>query len=297
MVVDAAQQRAREDVAGRAAAGDPPALQHHDPVGPGGGEGEVVQHHDDGVTRPGARARLREHVLLVPDVEGRGGLVEQQQARRLREDARERRTRLLPAGQRREPALGQVQDVGGEERTGDDRVVVLGLLRAGDAGAGPGRATHPDDVDHTEREAQGLLLQEHGAASGELGDREGRERLGSQELLTQRVHVSGVPGDGRERGHPRERARGGRDVAGEHPEQRGLAGAVRPDEREDLPGAHLEVDPVEDGVPVDRVPDAAREQDGGAHAHPPAVRRVRRSSQKKNGPPTSAVSIPIGRSA
>ncbi|GMA24274.1 hypothetical protein GCM10025864_20330 [Luteimicrobium album] len=234
VVVDAAQQLAREDVVGRADAGDLPALEHDDPIGPGRGEGQVVQHDDDGVARPGPRARLREHVLLVADVEGGGGLVEQQQAWRLREDACERRARLLPAGQRGEPSLGEVQDVGGEKRAGDDRVVVLGLRLAGDAAARPGRATHPHDVDDPEREAQGLLLQEHGPAAGELSDREGRDGLGGEELAGERV-VGGGARDGRERRHPRERAGRGRDVAREHAEQRGLAGAVRPDEREHLP--------------------------------------------------------------
>src|SRR5690606_35853715 len=39
------------------------------------------------------------------------------------------------------------------------------------------------------------------------------------------------------------------------------------------------------------------ERAGGHQPHPPLRWRVRRSSQKKNGPPTSAGSMPMGMSA
>src|SRR5690625_1245016 len=59
---------------------------------------------------------------------------------------------------------------------------------------------------------------------------------------------------------------------------------------------------VDDAVWSDLVADGIQGQgrsgcSGNGHAQPPALRRLRRMSQKKNGPPTREVSIPIGRSA
>src|SRR5690606_26703453 len=101
------------------------------------------------------------------------------------------------------------------------------------------------------------------------------------------------------------------DVTAEHPEEGGLAGPVGPDEGDDLAGPHGEVDAVEDRRPTEDDVGPGDGQGGGAggerlgqtgaaeepQAQPPWVRRSRRMSQRKNGPPTSEVSIPSGRSA
>jgi hypothetical protein len=95
------------------------------------------------------------------------------------------------------------------------------------------------------------------------------------------------------------------DIAGDDAQQRRLARPVGTHEGHQLPGLHGETDVLEDRRPAEgdahprdreRVP-CCWPRRLAVHDQPPAVRRVRRSSQKKNGPPTSAVSIPNGRSA
>ena len=86
-------------------------------------------------------------------------------------------------------------------------------------------------------------------------------------------------------------------VTGEHTQERRLAGAVGPDEREKAPVRDLDGHVVEDGRRPDAIRDVPRGDRRGGHAHPPARRRLRRMSQKKKGPPMSEVRTPIGRSA
>ncbi len=205
----------------------------------------------------------------MPHVERGGRLVEQQDVALLRERARERDARLLAAGQRGERARREVRDVGVGHGPRDDGVV---LGRAGRAA--PRVATHGHDVERTERERHARLLQ-HDRAS----PREVDERLPPQVDAVEQ-HASRV----------------GPGVARQHREQGRLARAVGPDERDELAAAHVQVDVVEDDGRAVRDAHAAR-REPRAHAQPPAARRVRRMSQKKNGPPTSAVSMPIGRSA
>src|SRR5690606_3036037 len=84
---------------------------------------------------------------------------------------------------------------------------------------------------------------------------------------------------------------------GHEPEQRaqegGLAGAVGADDGEPVAGAHGEVDPVEDAVPAD-----GRGHGGGVDGrrHGPRPRLVR-STKRKKGAPTMAVTTPMGISA
>ncbi|MDT4882853.1 hypothetical protein FQZ97_1188420 [compost metagenome] len=122
-----------------------------------------------------------------------------------------------------------------------------------------------------------MLLGEHGAGARHVAQLPLRQRLPVEPDL----------------------ARVGGQVAGQHREQRGLAGAVGADQGEHLAAAHAEVDGLEDRSAAVAQRDPVGGQDGGvgaAHAQPPEVRRVRRRSQKKNGPPTSEVSMPSGRS-
>ena len=93
----------------------------------------------------------------------------------------------------------------------------------------PGRAAHPDHLGDAEAERQALLLQLHRAVPGELA-----RGVGAEVAVLERD-----PAGGRV------------DVAGEHGEQRGLAGAVGPDQRDQLAGADVEVDVDEDRVAVD----------------------------------------------
>src|SRR5690606_13880980 len=93
-----------------------------------------------------------------------------------------------------------------------------------------------------------------------------------------------------------------RAVAAQHRQQRGLASTVRTHEREHAAVEDIERDVLEDAAPAELYAHAAHlEGDGGghcrAHSHPPARCRARRSRTKKNGPPMSDVSRPMGRSA
>src|SRR5690606_27877265 len=143
----------------------------------------------------------------------------------------------------------------------------------------PRSASLPDALptSRPEPEGQVVTLQQHGA----LARHRGGVELGECDAVE--LDLTDV----------------GLQVAGEDGEQCRLARAVGADERDDLSVAHVEVDVVKDLGRADRQADSTGLQCGArAHqAHPPAVRRARRSNQKKTGPPTSAVTIPIGRSA
>ena len=205
----------------------------------------------------------------MPDVESRGGLVEQVHGRVLGQQPRVGDPLLLAPGQGRHHPVRQMADVGDLHRPRHAGVVLVLPL-----GTPPDRAPHLDDLPDPEAEGQGVALQEHGATSGQL-----RRRLAVHGLAVEQ-HVAG----GR---HP---------VAGQHREQRRLSGAVGSHQGDQLAVSHVEVDVGEDGGALDPHADpAGRER--RAHAQPPAVRRARRSSQKKMGPPTRDVSMPMGRSA
>ncbi len=107
----------------------------------------------------------------------------------------------------------KLQHVGLGHRGGDDLVVpVLGRR------AGPGRAAHPHDVGDGEREGDVDPLHQHAAAHREL---------------------AGAPLAGR-RAVDLDAAGVRLEVAGHDGEQRRLAGAVGPDQREHLAGPHVE---------------------------------------------------------
>src|SRR5262249_60812974 len=74
--------------------------------------------------------------------------------------------------------------------------------------------------------------------------------------------------------------------AGEDAQQRGLAGAVRPDQAHDLAGVEREIDRLQhaSGAVADR--DAARVE---AHQSSPRSRQIR---SNRNGAPISAVTTP-----
>ena len=163
-----------------------------------------------------------------------------------------------------------MHDVGALQRLLDEAVVVVLV-----AGARPRGTPHRDDLADEEPEGQAPLLRQHGAAPGEV------ERAHRADLPLTEPDGAGVEVE----------------VAGQGGEQRGLAGAVGADERDQLSPADVEVDVVEDGAAAEADGHALGAEPGGAHAQAPEVRRARRISQKKNGPPTRLVSMPIGRSA
>src|SRR5690606_36193082 len=80
------------------------------------------------------------------------------------------------------------------------------------------------------------------------------------------------------------------DDAQDRLEQRGLAGAVGPDDRQPLAARHVEPDPMQDLAPAEPY----GEIDGVDHV---AVPRVMRRTATKNGAPTNMVTTPMGSSA
>ena len=95
-----------EHVYGRAVGDDPSAVEEQHAVGVLRGEREVVHRGDQ--RQPGLLAKAVEQVerlLLVPDVERGGRLVEQDDRRLLRERAGDDDALLLAAGERPEPPV------------------------------------------------------------------------------------------------------------------------------------------------------------------------------------------------
>ena len=84
------------------------------------------------------------------------------------------------------------------------------------------------------------------------------------------------------------RAALGRQQAEQRLEQRGLAGAVGPEQADDLAGADGEVD-----VAADRLARVAEAEAPRLEPHAQPC-RPRASSQRKNGAPTNAVRMPSG---
>ncbi|CAI7652318.1 unnamed protein product, partial [Penicillium discolor] len=268
--VDLLDPCGREDLGRRAGGGDPTAREQSDAVGVRERGVEVVQHDRD--RDPGLRppANHPHDVFVMLEVQGRRRLVEQQDPGVLGEHAGQRHPRALTAGEGGDGALPQRRDLGRRHRCRHGAVVLLG-----GRAPPPRRASHPHDLLDREGEGDGVLLQQHGALPGEVAGTDTRDRTAVEE-------------DGA--GHRS-------DVPREHAEQGGLARAVRPDEGVHLAGVDGDGRVVEDGASV---PDAHREPlapQARAHAHPPDRRRVRTRSQRKNGPPTRDVIMPMGRSA
>ena len=101
-----------------AVGGEPPLLQQQDPVGKADREVDVVQDRDHGGAALGAAARALDQIDLVPQVEARCRLIQQQEPRtmhglaagQLYQYAGEMGALLLAAGQRRQlPAAETLQ--------------------------------------------------------------------------------------------------------------------------------------------------------------------------------------------
>ena len=176
---------------------------------------------------------------------------------------------LFSTGEGRYDSIGECSHIGDRHRLLDPRcVLVLAVAPT------PNRATHLDHLTHSEPERERVPLQQDRPLTRQLGCR-----------LTTHRHAADL-----------DAASGWPDIAGEDPQQTGLAGAIGPDQGQHLTTADLKVDIAEDlGVAVREA--HRRGLHCRTHAQPPAVRRARRSNQKKTGPPTSEVSMPIGKSA
>lgn len=200
---------------------------------------QIVQDERHGRSRVRALAGDPQDVLLMAQVEGGRGLVQQQDADILCQHARQSDARALTARERAHGAVAQSGHVGRSECRIDE-VVVSVFSRC----ARPRSAPHPHYLFDGEGEGDVVLLQEN-------------RPLSCQILGGNRADGSSVELD---------RSGCGNDVPRKHSEQCRLAGAIGSDERVDLSRAQFEA-----GVLQDRR-DAAGQTQGGASVAEPGVR-------------------------
>src|SRR6266704_427205 len=181
----------------------------------------------------------------------------------LNQDPGEMRTLLLAAGKRRQLPLAEAAQSNLLQRRIDKS---LGRRATAIAGA------HVDDLLDRKREGDIDVLRQHCAMQGELARRIG-------------VKFSQLEPD---------LAAGGAEVAGQQPQQRRFAGAVRSDNGDRLAAVDTQVDRIDQRCAVDRHRDRSCLDHG---RHSPASPRCRSSMARKNGAPTAAVRMPIGISA
>ena len=145
------------------------------------------------------------------EVEERGRLVEQRDLRLLRKRAREENSLALATGQFLDMACGEIAQVEVLERRGCD----LQIVRALEAeGAKMRRASHQHDLHHGEAKRDRIFLPDR--------------RDGARELAAlDRIDPTAEEFDA---------SRARLDRSAEHLQQRGLARAVRTDDREHLAG-------------------------------------------------------------
>jgi hypothetical protein len=198
-------------------------------VGVPAGRRQVVQDEDDRPAFGGQPPHQLEDLQLVSEVQRRGGLVQQDDAGLLGDDHRDPRTLSLAARQGVERPLRQVEEVGRDERPVDRRGIVRRPLAQQSL---MGMAAVADQVPDGQPVRRLRLLREEPDPARGIPGPEGGE-------------VAAVQEDGAGRG----------DVdPGEGTEQRGLATAVRPDDRGDLPRGQTQVQvPHHGGVAVAEV--------------------------------------------
>ena len=209
--VGLAQRGDGEHLGGGAHAAQFPVAHQGQPVAVAGGEVQVVQHHDDGVTRAGQAPQEFEHIELVAEVERGDGLVEQERGRTLRQELGDEHELALPAGEGVHVALREVAGARARER---------GLDGGGVAGvcALPASAVrvpaHRHDLAHRQGQVQGRLLGQEGDPARALAGAQARHGP-----------VGRLDGAGQ-----------GGQPAEEGTQQGGLAGAVGADEAQHLAG-------------------------------------------------------------
>ena len=159
-IVERADGARGEHVVGGAVPERPAAAQQHEPPAERGREIQVVrrQHHRDALLPIEAREQRR-HLELVPDVERRGRLVQQEQIGTLRERARDDDALFFAAAERAERARFERQGAGGFERPPRDRKVLRPLERER---AQMREAAHQHDVEDAEVERRVCFLRDVG---------------------------------------------------------------------------------------------------------------------------------------
>lgn len=210
-------------LAGRPRGDDPPVAHGDQEVGVPCGGGEVVEHHDDGAALRGDFADQVQDFHCVADVEGAGGLVEQDDRGLLGEGHGEPAALTLAAGELVEPTPGQRGRTGGLQGAGDRALVLLRPL--------------------AEQPLVRVASVPH--ESGD-GDRLGCLRgLGQQGDAVGGVALAQLPDVGVADEHP---AGAGLVESGHGAQEGRLAAPVGADDRHDLPGEDRQVDLVHGGM-------------------------------------------------
>ena len=241
--------------------------EQHQVVGVLAGLGEVVQGGNHGHAAAAAQAVDElEDLLLVPDVEQRSGLVQQQDPRILGQGAGQDRPLAFPAGQAGEPPACEAGDI--------QPVAGLGDLP-------PVEAARSTEVTQMRSAAeQDVLLDGHVRRQHRdlrhVGDEAGPG------AAAQRAEVFLVDAD---------RA-AVRHQAGHRAQQRGLARSVRPDQGEPAARGHGTGHRVQHRNMVEFHAEVVDTQ--GTHVRTAAVER---RIQMNTGEPTRAVTTPMGSSA
>jgi len=220
----------------------PPVHEEHQLGRVLGGQGQVVHGGQHGQS-PGPPQFLDQvqHLLLAAHVQGGGGLVEQQHGRLLGQRPGQDGALPLAPGQRAHRPRGQRRQLQVVQHVVHHRQV---LLRLYPERPDVGRAAEQDVVDDPQRgRDQGVLghqRQRTGpGASPERGDRPSADRDGPLEP-----------------GRPRE-----------GPQERRLAGAVRPHDGHPAAGRHAERHAVDDGPAAQADGDVAAVEVGAAGRH------------------------------
>ena len=242
-----------------------PLVDDADPVGHLLRLVDVVRGQDDGDAAGAQPPHERPHVAPELDVHAGGRLVEEQNLRLVRQRLGDHHPALHPPGERHDPASALVPK----------RQLAQHLLDVGRVGGAPKEPAAEADrrPDRLERVGGQLLRDE--------ADPEARRAVVAHDVVAVRRH----------------RAARRRDDAADDVDERRLAGAVRPEQREDLPLADLEIDLLERheargvglGQPLDR--------DDRFHHAPPEIPRAfavvepgvsRGVARAHSGPSTSA---------
>ena len=253
----------------RAVGDDAPAVEEQHPVGVLRGEREVVHRRDERQPRLRAQAvEQLERLLLVPDVERGGRLVEEHDARLLRERARDDDALLLAAGERaRAGARGRRAGRAARARAPPRR----GRARP-PSPSGPRCGVRPRST-YSATVIQGGVDGSCGTTATSRAS-SARAQLGDSGARRARSR--------RENGTSRAIARS--SVV--------LPAPFGPMSASHSPSRDRRVDRVDDGAAAELDRDAAQLD----RAHPTPPRVVRRTSAK-NGAPKNAVTTPSGISA
>src|SRR6185436_3989369 len=251
-----------QDLGGHGVEGERAALHHQHPVAVRGGPVEIVRGEEDRAAGAVDHvAQQRRELLHVRDVERGEGLVEQDQARRAGEHAREEHAFPLAAAHLVEIAIGEMRRVTERESARGFLPVRVRLPREA---AEVRSAAGDHDLDRAHRKRGIRILRQIAGPAGVL------LRMPRGQRLVLEQHLALLR----------------RDHARDQLQQRRLAGTVRARDRDELPLAHRETDLVHGGNTGIRVRDLTQLEHQGAF----------RSSDRKNGTPRIAVNAPIGSS-